>query len=52
MYKLLIADDERGTREGLRAFFEQEPNGFRLVGVADGGLQALAMARSISRIFF
>jgi len=45
MYKLLIADDERSTREGLRSFFEHEPNGFQLVGVVDGGLQALAMAR-------
>lgn len=45
MYKLLIADDERSTREGLRCFFEREPNGFQLVGVVDGGLQALAMAQ-------
>lgn len=45
MYKLLIADDERSTREGLQAFFSQEPNGFELVGAADGGLQALALAR-------
>ena len=45
MYKLLIADDERSTREGLRSFFEREPNGFQLVGVVDGGLPALAMAQ-------
>ena len=46
MYKLLIADDERRTREGLQAFFARNPCGFELVGVADGGLQALAMAQS------
>lgn len=45
MYKLLIADDERSTREGLRSFFEREPNGFQLVGVVDGGLPALSMAQ-------
>ena len=45
MYKLLIADDEKSTREGLRRFFEREPNGFQLVGVVDGGLPALAMAQ-------
>lgn len=45
MYKLLIADDERGTRDGLLAWFEKNPCGFEIVGTADGGLQALALAR-------
>ena len=44
-YRLIIADDEPAPREGLRAVFENNEWGFEVVGVADGGLQALAMAQ-------
>ncbi|MGF7144463.1 two-component system response regulator YesN [Anaerotaenia torta] len=44
MYKLLIADDEKQTREGIAYFFQNNPCGFEVVGVADGGLTALSMA--------
>ena len=42
-YKIIIADDEPSPREGLTAFFCNEDCGFEVAGVADGGLQALAM---------
>lgn len=44
MYKLLIADDEKQTREGLAYFFQNNPCGFQVIGSADGGLSALNMA--------
>ncbi|WMJ85612.1 response regulator [Anaerocolumna sp. MB42-C2] len=43
MYKLLIADDEKQTREGLLYFFQNNPSGFEVIGCADGGLSALEM---------
>lgn len=44
-YRLLVADDEPAPREGLAAFFRNTDCGFEVVGAADGGLQALAMAQ-------
>ena len=44
MYKLLIADDEKQTREGLAFFFQNNPCGFEVIGIADGGLSALSLA--------
>ncbi|MDF2908980.1 MAG: AraC family transcriptional regulator, partial [Herbinix sp.] len=44
MYKLLIADDEKQTREGIAYFIENNSCGFEVVGVAEGGLSALSMA--------
>ena len=44
MYKLLIADDEKQTREGIAFFIENSPCGFEVVGVAEGGLSALSIA--------
>jgi two-component system response regulator YesN len=44
MYKLLIADDEKQTREGIAYFIENSSCGFEVVGVAEGGLSALSMA--------
>ncbi len=44
MYKLLIADDEKQTREGIAYFIENSPCGFEVSGIAEGGLSALSMA--------
>lgn len=44
MYKLLIADDETQTREGLVFFIKSNSHDFEVVGSADGGLSALALA--------
>jgi len=44
VYKLLIADDEKQTRDGLAFYFKNNPLGFEVVGVAEGGLSALSMA--------
>ncbi len=44
MYKLLIADDEKQTREGLVFFFQNNSCGFEVIGSAEGGLSALNMA--------
>jgi NarL family two-component system response regulator LiaR len=44
--RLLIADDHRIVREGLRALFATEP-GIELVGEAADGEQAVALARQL-----
>jgi two-component system, NarL family, response regulator LiaR len=44
--RLLIADDHRIVREGLRALFSTEP-GIDLVGEAADGEQAVALARQL-----
>ncbi len=36
MYKLLIADDEKQTREGLVFFFQINSCGFEVIGSAEG----------------
>lgn len=45
VYRLIIVDDEPAPREGLAAFFQNQPCGFEVIGLADGGLQALAMVK-------
>lgn len=44
--RLLIADDERLFREALRVLLEMEP-GFRVVGYAADGAEAVALARRL-----
>lgn len=44
--RVLLADDHRILRDGLRSILEQ--NGILVVGEATTGLQALALARSLS----
>ncbi|UUZ95489.1 response regulator [Paenibacillus sp. P25] len=41
MYRVLLVDDEPFARMGLRATFDWEGNGFRLVGEASNGKNAL-----------
>jgi len=44
--RLLIADDERLFREALRVLLETEP-GFRVVGYASDGAEAVSLARKL-----
>lgn len=43
MYKLLIVDDERETRTGLRNYFPWQEIGFEIVGEAENGADALTI---------
>jgi NarL family two-component system response regulator LiaR len=45
--RILIADDHGVVREGLRALIRSEP-GMTLVGEAEDGIQAIALARSLT----
>jgi YesN/AraC family two-component response regulator len=45
MYRLLIVDDEEDIRRGLADFFPWEEIGFRVVGAAEDGKQALSILR-------
>jgi DNA-binding NarL/FixJ family response regulator len=44
-YRILLADDHLVVREGLKALLERE--GFRIVGEASDGLEAVARAREL-----
>jgi len=46
MYRLLIVDDEEDIRRGLADFFPWDEIGFRVVGTAENGKQALEIASS------
>lgn len=41
MYTALLVDDERSLRESISELVDWEANGFRLLGVAENGLDAL-----------
>ena len=41
MYRLLIVDDEEDIRRGLADFFPWDEIGYRVVGTAENGKQAL-----------
>lgn len=43
MYKVLIVDDERLIREGLRGLIDWEAQGFRVEAVASDGVEALEL---------
>ena len=46
MYKLLIVEDEKWEREGLRAFLNWEDMGIELVGCACNGAEGVKMAKA------
>src|SRR5690242_20336929 len=43
MYKILIVDDEKGIREGMRYLLNWEDYGVEIVGEASNGLEALSL---------
>lgn len=47
MIRVVVVDDERLVREGIRAILGAEP-GIEVVGEADDGLQAVAVARDLA----
>ncbi|GBF76377.1 DNA-binding response regulator [Paenibacillus sp. 598K] len=47
MYTVLIADDDRLIREDLGSMIDWQASGFRLVGEADHGAEALGLAETL-----
>lgn len=43
MYSIILVDDERSLRESVERLVEWEDNGFRLMGTAENGLDALQL---------
>lgn len=47
MYKLLIVDDEKNSRDGLRTFFDWSQYNIEVAGEAEDGIKALALLESL-----
>jgi DNA-binding NarL/FixJ family response regulator len=47
LYRVVLADDHRIVRDGLRALLQKEP-GFEMVGEAEDGVGALELARKLA----
>jgi len=45
MYKAIIIDDEYNIREGLKTIIDWEKWGFKIVGLASDGIEALELYR-------
>jgi len=51
MYTILLVDDHQIMRDGLRALLEASGE-FRVVGEAETGGQAVALAPAVTRIWW
>lgn len=47
LYRIMLADDEEEIRDGIIRKIDWEGIGFRLVGAAENGQEALEMAESL-----
>lgn len=47
MYTVLLVDDERSLRESIQELVDWEGNGFKLIGTAENGLDALQLMEKV-----